>query len=148
VNDDDIRILAAFNAAADYWTNGIWFTGSLGAFIAVVAAARGIWFLVPVGVGFFGLLAYGLWRLRRKYTSPTGSPVLDAMLNHPERVASITHFTAQSSNGMFRKEFLRVKLLSGQHLSLKVDEEALLQLTDTLARRCPKATVTVPGYAR
>jgi len=148
VKQDDVRILAAFRAAADYWGRGVWFISAVGGFIAIVAAVRGIWFLVAVGVGFFGLLAFGISRLRAKYTDPAGSPVLDALLNHPDRVTEITHFTASSSNGMFRKEFLRVKIQTGKHLALKVDDDELAALSAILIERCPNAKVKVPGFTR
>jgi hypothetical protein len=144
-DEDATLIRRAFDAAGRYFNNGVWFVGAVGVVSLVISLARQIWFLAAISLALFGGISWGLSTLARKYRDPTRSPVLDALLHRPSEVSEIRHHVAQSSTGLFRSEFLHVKLASGERLSLKLDGDDVIPMARLLAARCPNAKMQVDG---
>lgn len=145
--DPDLaKILDAFAASGAYFKTGAIVCGAVGAVIALLAIARGIWFLVPVGVVFgVGLTWLMLWS-RGKSIDPERSPVLRAIALEPERVVRVTYRTASSSSGAFKTHWLRIHLDTGKTRGIKVDEADIHATARALARRCPNAAIEVPDF--
>jgi hypothetical protein len=107
--------------------------------VAAIAAARGIWFLVPMCAVFAGGL-YLLLRKAAQRTSPERmAPVLTAMRDAPERIVLVRHYTTSDSHRVFVSHWLEVKT-SEHRLIMKVQGE-WQRLFDAMKRRCPHAKV-------
>lgn len=105
--------------------------------VALLAAARGIWFLVPIALlGGAGIAAIGA-AARRKTSPERMQPVLDAVRDAPEVVVLVRHYETSDSARIFVRQWLELKTAKHRLVLQAPDWE---QLFGYLARRCPNAT--------
>jgi hypothetical protein len=142
LTDDEIRLIGRLTAdaaetAARFRQQGTIILFGAGA-VAVVAAARGLWPLVPLSLAL-GAGIFALGRLAAKRSSPErAKPVLRALHEAPERVRTIEHMVTSDSRKIFVHHWVVVKTDDGL---LRVRAEDWETLLSAIARRCPGATV-------
>ena len=142
LSDDDIRMIARLTVDAEetparFRRQGmIAFIGAL--LVAALAAARAIWFLVPVCV-LFGAGLLWLFRVAaRKSGADRYGPVLAALREAPERVLTVAHLETSDSHRIFISHWVVVTTADG---SLRVRAPDWQSLLAALARRCPGASI-------
>jgi hypothetical protein len=136
-------VLAAVQRTQDKFGGGLALAAGLAVITVVGGVAREMLWLSALGGAFFAsvaaLMVYARRRTRR-------SPALFALLERPEDVVSVTHYTTSDSRGLFVSHWLRVRTAGGQ-VPLRIDAGDV-SVAQALARRCPRASIDVPGFTR
>jgi hypothetical protein len=143
-DDPDVRlILAAWKRSSARFRGAVPMFGALAALMLGAGLARGEVELAVVGAIFFLLLAvFG----RYVANKTERSPAVVALSQCPGEVVSVRYYETSDSRGIFRTKWLEVRTASA-HVALKVDDD-LDPLVQALARRCPNASLNVPGLKR
>lgn len=106
---------------------------------AGLAAARQIWFLVPVCV-VFGVAIWFLMKAAANNAGPErAAPVLEALRIAPGRIKKIAHRVTSDSKRMFETHWIEVVSDEGR-IFVRADDD-WQKLLEPLARRCPQATL-------
>ncbi len=138
------RLRAAYTATAEYFGKGAMLIGAVMLVCIGGGIARGVWGLVVFSAVFFGLLLALLIVMMRRYRDPANSPVMRALFDAPEQITSIVKTHTQSSTGMFRTEWLQIRIASKKHLGLKLEPVEIDRIRRVLAERSPHADVKPP----
>lgn len=129
-----------------FFVNAQYFIGAVGAFVAIVSAARGLLWLAGFGLVFFGGLVLLMIRAERRYQH---NPVLEALARSPADVTKVRHIATSDSRRMFVTHWVQVFVADQtKPLGFRVDEQQVAAFAELLARRCPNADVDVPGFER
>jgi hypothetical protein len=95
--------------------------------------------------GLSGIAAFIFWHASR--SDPSSSPVARLLIERPEAITEIVHFTSSSSGGALKMHWLKIKA-HGMSFGFRVDLANLVELARALARHCPNARIEVPGFER
>lgn len=94
--------------------------------VAAIAAARGIWFLVPITLAFGGAL-YWLGRVAaRRWGPERAAPVLRALREAPQDVLSVEHVETSDSRRSLVTHWVVTKTPDGQLRVRAADWEPLI----------------------